>query len=108
MKKVYMIMVDEWSDGYVSTSIEGIHATLDGAKFHFREITWNETAHFVLKDIGVRDTSDEALKQYGIKKSTFEASDGTMDFCIEYEPGQSLKHQLHTLYVHIYEKDLLD
>lgn len=108
MKKVYMIMVDEWTDGIVSTSIEGIHATLDGAKFHFREITWNETAHFVLKDIGVHDTSDEALKQYGIKKRTGEHADGTLSFCIEYEPEAALKHKSHTVYVHIYEKNLLD
>jgi hypothetical protein len=101
-------MVDEWTDGVVSTSIEGIHATLDGAKSHFREITWNETAHFILKDLGVRDISDEALKRYGIKKHTVEGSDGTMHFCIEYEPEVSLKRKLHTLYIHIYEKDLLD
>lgn len=103
-----MIMVDEWTDGVVSTSIEAIHATLDGAKFHFQEITWNETAHFVLKDIGVHDTSDEALKQYGIKKRTGEHADGTLSFCIEYVPETSLKHNLHTVYVHIYEKDLLN
>ena len=108
MKKVYMIMVDEWTDGVVSTSIEGIHATLDGAKGHFREIAWNETAHFVLKDIGVHDTSDEVLEQHGIKKRTGEHADGTLSFCIEYEPEASLKHSLHTVYVHIYEKDLLD
>lgn len=108
MKKVYMIMVDEWTNGYVSTSIEGIHATLDGAKFHFREITWNETAHFVLKDTGERETNDEALKLYGIKTRIGEHADGTLSFCIEYEPEVALRHELHTVYVHIYEKDLLD
>ena len=108
MKKVYMIMVDEWMNGYVSTSIEGIHATLDGAKSHFREIISRETAYLVLKDIGVHDTSDEILKQYGIKKRIYEFPDGTMGFCIEYEPEDSLKRQMHTLYVHIYEKYLLD
>ena len=108
MKKVYMIMVDEWMNGYVSTTIEGIHATLDGAKSHFQEITAYETVYFVMKDLGRHDTTDEALKQYGIKKRTYEFPDGTMDFCIEYEPGESRKHRLHTLYVHIYEKYLLD
>jgi hypothetical protein len=107
MKKVYMIMVDEWTDGYVSTSIEGIHATLDGAKVHFREITWNETAHFIFKETGERDTSDETLEKYGIKKRTFEAYDGTMDFCIEYKPDAP-DCGSRTFYVHIYEKDLLD
>lgn len=107
MKKVYMIMVDEWSDGVVSTSIEGIHATLDGAKFHFREITWNETAHFIFNETGERDTSDEAMERYGIQKRTGEHSDGTLSFCIEYKPDAP-GYGSRTLYVHIYEKDLLD
>lgn len=100
-------MVDEWSDGYVSTSIEGIHATLDGAKFHFREITRNETAHFIFNETGQRDTSDETLEKCGFQKRTVEHPDGTLSFCIEYKPGTS-GYGSRTLYVHIYEKDLLD
>ena len=107
MKKVYMIMVDEWSDGYVSTSIEGIHATLEGAKFHFHEVTWNETANFILNETGERDTSDEALERYGFQKRIGQHPDGTLSFCIEYKPGTP-GYASRTLYVHIYEKDLLD
>ena len=107
MKKVYMIMVDEWADGYVATTIPAIHATLDGAKEHFREITWNETANFILNETGEHDTSDEALERYGIQKRTGEHPDGTLSFCIEYKPGAP-EYGSRTIYVHIYEKDLLD
>ena len=107
MKKVYMIMVDEWTDGVVSTSIEGIHATLDGAKSHFREITWNETLHFILKEFGEDDASDQSLEKHGIQKRTVEHSDGTLSFCIEYK-ADAPEYSSRTLYIHIYEKDLLD
>ena len=107
MKKVYTIIVNEWSDGYVSTNIAGIHATLDGTKEHFREVTWNETAYFVFNETGEHEVSDEALERYGFQKRTFEHPDGTLSFCIEYKPDAP-QYGSRMVYVHIYEKDLLD
>lgn len=102
-----MIMVDEWSDGFVSTIIQGIHATLDGAKAHFQEIISSETAQFIFNETGEHDTSEEVMERYGFQKRTFEHADHTLSFCIEYKPGIS-GYGSRTLYVHIYEKDLLD
>ena len=98
MKKVYMIMIDEWSDGYCSTQVPAIHETLEGAKLHFREIVWNETVHFIRNEFASDDISEEFQRENGIIKRTGEHSDGTLSFSIE--------GGLRTVYVHIYERDL--
>ena len=91
-------MIDEWSDGYCSTQVPGIHETLEGAKLHFREIVWNETVHFIRNEFASDDISEEFQKENGIIKRTAEHSDGTLSFSIE--------GGLRTVDVHIFEREL--
>jgi len=92
-------MIDEWNESYCSTQIKGIHSSLEGAKEEFQEITRNETTNFIFNEFGSPDVSPEFQKENGIIKRECEHSDGTLSFSIE--------ANLRTIYVHIYEKDLL-
>lgn len=101
MKKVYMIMVDTWDDGFCTTQVPYIHETLEGAKERYREVVWSKTANYVLEHTGGRDTSDDCIHLYGITRTETTDPDGTMHYKIECGKENT------AIFVHIWEKSLL-
>lgn len=102
MKKVYVIMVDTWDDGFCNTQVPYIHETLEGAKRRYQEVVWNETENYVLEHTGSCDITDDHIHLYGITRAETTDSDGTMHYKIECGKENT------AIFVHIYEKNLLD
>lgn len=100
---VYVIIGDTWSDGYCSTTIEGIHNTPEGAKKHLMSLIPDEKRRFLFDEYGLSDQEvEEHLKFHNIKYGVNEYKDGTAGFYMED------KRAKRRTYLKIVERELED
>lgn len=97
-KTIYIIMVDEWVDGYCATQVTDYHETLEGALESFDRRVEIETANFMMNEFGVDAYDEETLNAYEVVRGKSTYSDGTEAFSIESSP--------RTVCVNIYKREL--
>lgn len=100
---VYVVMGDTWTGNlFCSTTIEGIHDTLEGANEHLLQLIPDEKRRILNARF---DTSEEEMDKllafHCIEWSINTYSDGSKGFTIED------KRQKHTTFLKIIERELL-
>jgi hypothetical protein len=100
---VYVLMGDTWTNGYCSTTIEGIHNTPEGANKHLERLIPEEKRRFLDNEQRLSDDElDNHLNFHNIKFGISHYTDGTLGFYLMDD-----RMNRHT-YLKILERELED
>ena len=99
---VYVVMGDTWTDNVCSTTIEGIHDTLDGANEHLLKLIPEEKRRILNTRFDTPEEElDKLLAFHCINWSINDYSDGSKGFTIED------RRKMTTTFLKIIERELL-